>query len=138
MKIKLIGNDKSYLPVYKTAGSSGADLHARGDYNVYPGETMIIPLGVCFEIPAGYEVQIRPRSGLSSRGIDIALGTVDADYRGEVSATITNKSKKIFPVRDGDRICQMVYAPVTQVDFEISDELSETERGSRGFGSTGV
>ena len=136
MRIKLLAD--WYKPEYKTAGSSGADLRARGDWNIQPGETMKIPLGICFEIPAGYEVQIRPRSGLSAKGIYCAFGTIDCDYRGEVSAIITNNSKEMFSVRDGDRICQMVYAPVTQVDFETVDELSDTMRGSNGFGSTGV
>ena len=138
MHIKLINNDKTYLPEYKTCGAAGADLHAHGDWNLNPGETLVIPLGICLEIPVGYEVQIRPRSGLSAKGIYCAFGTVDCDYRGEVSAIITNNSKGMFPVRDGDRICQMVYSPVTQVDFEITDELSDTKRGSNGFGSTGL
>jgi dUTP pyrophosphatase len=136
MRIKLLA--EQYKPEYKTSGSSGADLHARGDWNIQPSKTIKIPLGVCFEIPVGYEVQIRPRSGLSAKGIYCAFGTVDCDYRGEVSVVVTNNSKKMFSVHDGDRICQMVYAPVTQVDFDTVDELSDTERGTNGFGSTGV
>ena len=138
MRIKLINNDKTYLPEYKTCGAAGADLKARGDYNIAPGERMKIPLGVCFEIPAGYEIQIRPRSGLSAKGIDGVFGTVDSDYRGEVCAIIINNSEKIFAIRDGDRIAQMIYAPVVQAEFELVDKLSETTRGKSGFGSTGI
>jgi len=136
MRIKLLG--EQYLPVYKTCGASGADLHARGDWNINSGETIKIPLGICFEIPAGYEIQIRPRSGLSTRGLHCAFGTIDSDYRGEVSAIVTNLSNSIFAVRDGDRICQMVYTPVTHADFEIVDDISFTKRGTKGFGSTGI
>jgi dUTP pyrophosphatase len=138
MKIKLLGNQ--YLPEYKTCGAAGADLHARGDYNILPGETLFIPLGVCFEIPFGYEIQIRPRSGLSSKGIELknSPATIDSDYRGEVKAIIKNTTDKIFPVRDGDRIAQMIYSPVVQAEFEIADDLSETKRGAHGFGSTGI
>ena len=136
MRIKLLAD--WYKPEYKTCGAAGADLKARGDYNIAPGERMKIPLGVRFEIPAEYEVQIRPRSGLSAKGIDVAFGTVDSDYRGEACAIIINNSEKIFAIRDGDRIAQMVYAPVVQAEFEPVAELSDTTRGSGGFGSTGI
>jgi dUTP pyrophosphatase len=136
MKIKLLG--EQYLPEYKTCGAAGADLHARGDCNIKPDETLLVPLGVCFEIPAGYEIQIRPRSGLSKQNIFVQIGTIDSDYRGEAGAIVHNSSGKTFAIRDGDRIAQMVYAPVVQAEFEITDELSETKRGSHGFGSTGV
>jgi dUTP pyrophosphatase len=136
MKIKLLG--EQYLPEYKTCGAAGADLHAHGDWNILPGDTMVIPLGACFEIPAGYEIQIRPRSRLSKQGLICAVGTVDSDYRGEVCAIIHNVSTSIFAIRDGDRIAQMVYAPVVQAEFETTDQLSETQRGTYGFGSTGI
>jgi dUTP pyrophosphatase len=139
MKIKLLG--RQYLPEYKTSGSAGADLHARGDWNIKPSETIVIPLGIFMEIPEGYEVQIRPRSGLAAKyGITIlnAPGTIDGDYRGEVCAIVHNASKSLFAVRDGDRIAQMVYAPVEHALFEVVDELTDTERGTRGFGSSGV
>lgn len=136
MRIKLLAD--WYKPEYKTCGAAGADMHARGDWNVLPGQTLKIPLGVCFEIPAGYEIQIRPRSGLLSQGLFCAFGTVDSDYRGEVSVIITNLSNSIFAIRDGDRICQMVYAPVINAEFEIADDISFTKRGDHGFGSTGV
>lgn len=138
MHIKLINNNKTYLPEYKTCGAAGADLHARGDWNIKPGETLIIPLGICFEIPAGYEVQIRPRSGLSKQSIEVIIGTVDSDYRGEVGAIIHNASGKLFAIRDGDRVAQMIYSPVVQAGFEVVDELSDTKRGKDGFGSTGI
>jgi dUTP pyrophosphatase len=136
MKIKLSGD--KYLPEYKTCGSAGADLRARGDWVMRPGDTLTVPLGICFEIPVGYEVQIRPRSGFSKQGIICAFGTVDSDYRGEVCAILYNNSTSMFSICDGDRICQMVYAQVTQIEFEPVTELSETKRGSDGFGSTGV
>lgn len=138
MRIKLINNDKTYLPEYKTCGAAGADLHARGDWNLNPGETLVIPLGICLEIPVGYEVQIRPRSGLSKQGVEVVIGTVDSDYRGEIGAIVHNAGKKIFAIRDGDRIAQMIYCPVVQAEFEPVDKLSETTRGKSGFGSTGI
>ena len=138
MHIKLINNDKTYLPEYKTCGAAGADLHAHGDWNLNPGETLVIPLGICLEIPVGYEVQIRPRSGLSKHGVEIVIGTVDSDYRGEIGAIVHNTTGKMVNIRDGDRIAQMIYAPVLQEDFEVVDELSETKRGTGGFGHTGV
>lgn len=136
MRIKLI--DEKYKPEYKTFGAAGADLRARGNFDVYPGKSVKIPLGVCFEIPVGYEIQIRPRSGLSAIGIMCSFGTVDSDYRGEVCAVITNVTNDPYFIKDGDRVCQMVYSFVTQIEFEQTDELSQTERGSNGFGSTGI
>jgi len=136
MKTKVLGS--LYLPEYVTCGAAGADMHARGDWNIKPNETLVIPLGVCFEIPAGYEIQIRPRSGLSKRNIFVQFGTIDSDYRGEVGAIVYNASDEIFTIHDGDRIAQMVYASVIQIDFEVTDELLTTKRGAGGFGSTGV
>ena len=136
IKIKLL--DKQYLPVYTTYGSSGADLHAHGDWNIKPHTRMLIPLGVCFEIPIGYEIQIRPRSGMTKKEVDIGFGTIDSDYRGEVCAVVINNSNSIFAVRDGDRICQMVYSPVIHVGFIVVDDINSTERGINGFGSTGI
>jgi len=135
MKIKLVA--EKYKPEYKTCGASGADLHARGNWIISPSETVTIPLGICFEIPCGYEVQIRPRSGLSKKGIFAQIGTIDSDYRGEVCAFIYNSTSKLFEIKDGDRICQMIYSPSIQINFEEVDSLSETKRGANGFGSTG-
>jgi len=129
---------EKYRPEYKTCGASGADLHARGNWTIEPNKTKLIPLGICFEIPVGYEIQIRPRSGMSKKGIFAQFGTIDSDYRGEVCACIYNSTNELFSISDGDRICQMVYALGVQVDFEVVKELSETERGNNGFGSTGI
>jgi len=136
MNIKIWGN--AYLPEYQTDGASGADLKARGEFQIFPFSTGKIPLGVAFEIPRGYEVQIRPRSGLSLKGIQCQLGTVDSDYRGEVRAMLHNSTNLPFTIKDGDRVAQMVYTPVMQVEFCPVEALGDTPRGSNGFGSTGV
>ncbi len=131
------------LPSYETAGSAGADLraHISSPLRVNPGERKLISTGLYPEIPTGYEIQVRPRSGLSvKRGITVlnSPGTVDSDYRGEICVNIINLSDEPFIVNDGDRIAQAVVAPVIQAIFEETDELSGTERGEGGFGSTGV
>lgn len=139
IKIKRINNGK--LPEYKTTGASGADCYARIDNAVVIKAKKIetIPLGFAVEIPAGYEMQIRPRSGLARKdGVKAVLGTIDSDYRGEVCAIIFNDSEKDFEVKDGDRIAQAVVAPVIQVNWDVVESLSDTERGDGGFGSTGV
>lgn len=131
------------LPSYETAGSAGADLraHISSPVTINPGERKLIGTGLYPEIPDGYEIQVRPRSGLSvKKGITVlnTPGTVDSDYRGEICVNIINLSDEIFIVNDGDRIAQAVVAPVVQAHFEETDELSGTERGEGGFGSTGV
>ena len=103
--------------------------------------TAMIGTGLFFEIPEGYEVQIRPRSGLAAKnGVTVlnTPGTIDSDYRGEIKVILINLGEKDFVINSGDRIAQMVIAPVTQASFEITDSLSDTERGAGGFGSTGV
>jgi len=139
IKIKRIKNGK--LPEYKTQGSVGADCYARitGRLLLGPGETYTIPLGFAVEIPEGYEMQIRPRSGLASKNkINIILGTIDSDYRGEVGAIFWNCGNKDFEINDGDRIAQMVICPVIKAEWYLTENLSETERGEGGFGHTGV
>ena len=139
IKIKRIKNGK--LPEYKTQGSAGADCYARitGRLLLGPGETYTIPLGFAVEIPEGYEMQIRPRSGLASKNkINVILGTIDSDYRGEVKAIFWNCGDEAFEIKDGDRIAQAVIAPVIKVNWNEVEELSETKRGEGGFGSTGV
>lgn len=133
--IKLIEGGR--IPEYKTKGSAGADCYSRVDDLIFPKETKIIPLGFCVEIPEGYEMQIRPRSGLSTKGKIGILGTIDSDYRGEVCAIIHNNSDEEFKVNKGDRIVQAIVAPVEQVGFYLVNSLSETERGTGGFGHTG-
>jgi dUTP pyrophosphatase len=106
---------------------------------IQPGETVVVPTGLRMEIPEGYEVQIRPRSGLARRGLVAAFGTVDSDYRGEVGVILHNtNSDMVKLIEDGDRIAQGVLCPVTRANFEFVNEVSQTARGSGGFGSTGV
>ena len=135
INIKLL--EDGIIPVYKTEGSAGADCFSRVDAVIKPHETKVIPLGFAVEIPNGYEMQIRPRSGLATKGKQAIFGTIDSDYRGEVGAIIYNSSDDEFVVKKGDRIAQCLIAPVIIASFNAVDELSETERGNGGFGSTG-
>ncbi|MCH5288910.1 MAG: dUTP diphosphatase [Treponema sp.] len=135
--------DGAVLPEYKTAGAAGADVCALLDEPVTlaPMQRALIPTGLSFAIPAGYEVQVRPRSGLAAKnGITClnAPGTIDSDYRGEVKVILINLGQEPFTVRNGDRIAQLVVAPVTTGDFRAVTELDVTARGNGGFGSTGV
>jgi len=128
-------------PTYATSGSAGADLRARlpQPVTLVPGERSALPTGVWLEIPVGYEGQVRPRSGLAARhGITLlnAPGTIDSDYRGEVKVILVNLSDEPYTIRAGDRVAQLVIAPVHQVTFTAA-ELTESERGEGGFGSTG-
>lgn len=139
IKIKRIENGK--LPEYKTEGSAGADCYARleKEITIKAGKSETIPLGFAVEIPAGYEMQIRGRSGLARKNnIDCFPGTIDSDYRGEVCAILINKGQEDFIVKPSDRIAQAVIAPVIKAEWYLTKELSETERGEGGFGHTGV
>lgn len=132
---------EEYLPVYATEGSAGADLKSTVDYMILPGDIRVIPTGLRFAIPKGYEVQIRPRSGLALKfGITIpnAPGTIDSDYRGEVGVILQNLGKEKFFISKGDRIAQMVVAKVEQAEFSLTDKLDDTARGEGGFSSTGI
>lgn len=138
IRIKLIEGGK--LPEYKTKGSAGADCYARLNEKIViePGDSATIPLGFAVEIPEKLEMQIRGRSGLASKKkITGFVGTIDSDYRGEVCAILFNKSKVPFEVNNGDRVAQAVISPVIKANWNVVDELSETERGTGGFGSTG-
>ncbi len=131
------------LPAYATAGAAGADLHAAVSEPLVlaPGERRAVPTGLVLEIPPGYEAQVRPRSGLALRhGVTVANapGTVDSDYRGEVRVLLVNLGAEPFTVTRGDRIAQLVVAPVTRAEFAEAVELSGSRRGAGGFGSTGV
>lgn len=146
MKINIKYNSKegAIVPEYKTAGAAGADLCAylpSQNVTLSPGKSALIPTGLLFEIPDGYEVQVRPRSGLAAKnGVTVlnTPGTIDSDYRGEVKVILINLGEEEFTINDGDRIAQMVIAPVTTADFTFAENLSETDRGSGGMGSTGV
>ena len=131
------------LPSYQTAGAAGADLCACLIEPVIlaPGQRAMIPTGLSFAIPSGYEIQVRPRSGLAAKnGITVlnSPGTIDSDYRGEVKVILINLGTEDFTIVHGDRIAQMVVAPVVQAQFQVVEALSATERGQGGFGSTGV
>lgn len=132
------------LPCYETAGAAGADIRAnladRGVVVVQPGARALVATGICLEIPAGFEVQVRPRSGLALKhGVTLANapGTIDSDYRGPLGVILLNTGDKAFEVRHGDRIAQMVVAPVVQARFDLVDTLDASARGAGGFGSTG-
>lgn len=133
--------ESAIIPAYQTSGSAGFDLHASEDFVVLPGQTATVSTGLSFEIPEGFELQVRPRSGLAARlGIQVANspGTIDSDYRGTVKVILYNSGVKNFPVSIGDRIAQGVIAPYIRADFEPVESLSSTERGANGFGSTGT
>jgi dUTP pyrophosphatase len=131
------------LPSYETAASAGMDIRAaiNEELVIDAGERVLIPTGLKMALPEGYEAQIRPRSGLAIKhGITMlnSPGTIDADYRGEVKVIAINHGKHPFVVKHGDRIAQMVIAPVVQLPIEAVDKLDETDRGEGGFGSTGI
>ena len=142
IKVKKLHED-AILPVYQTKGAAGADIHARLDEPVtmQPGERRAIPTGLAMEIPEGSEVQIRARSGMSIKhGMTMVngIGTIDADYRGEVAALMINLGQEAFTVEPGMRIGQMVVAQYVAITWSESDALSETDRGEGGFGSSGT
>ena len=130
------------LPCYMTAGAAGMDVCACVSEPVVlkPGERAAIPTGLVFEVPPGYEVQVRPRSGLALKHGIACLnspGTIDADYRGEIKIILGNLGQESFEIRRGDRIAQLVAGPVARATLETAEDLSETERGGGGFGHTG-
>ena len=140
--IKKLSKEVS-LPKYETDGSSGMDLAANIDANINidPGKTAIIPTGLTLSIPKGFEVQIRPRSGLAAKQKISVLntpGTIDSDYRGEIKVILINLSQESFIVEKGLRIAQMVVCPVVQAQLKEVNDLNETGRGEGGFGSTGT
>jgi dUTP pyrophosphatase len=129
------------LPAYATAGAAGMDLLAAREMAIPPGGRALVPTGLCIALPEGFEMQIRPRSGLALKhGITVlnAPGTVDADYRGEVGVILLNTGAEPFAIRRGERIAQAVFAPVTRAIWEEVVVLPETARGTGGFGSTGI
>ena len=143
VNIKCVASNGATIPEYKTKGAAGADLCALlNEPLIIPaGKFAMVPTGLFFEIPEGYEVQVRPRSGLAAKnGVTVlnTPGTIDSDYRGEIKVILINLSDADFTINSGDRIAQMIIAPVTQAKFTITESLSETERGTGGFGSTGV
>jgi dUTP pyrophosphatase len=140
MKVRIINKSDNPLPAYQTPGSAGIDLCANEAVYIPAGFTPMVLTGLYLEIPEGYEAQVRSRSGLAAQGIVVANspGTIDSDYRGEVCVLLHNLSSYDYTVAAGDRIAQLVFAPVIQVELEEVSELSDTERGTGGFGSTGI
>ena len=143
MKVNILNKSKHSLPQYSTALSAGLDLRANLSeaITLKPLERRLIPTGLFIELPAGFEAQIRPRSGLAYKhGLTVlnTPGTIDADYRGEIGVILINLSDTDFVVEDGERICQMVIARHEQAEWISVDILNETDRGAGGFGHTGV
>lgn len=148
VKFRRVGLHNLPLPAYASPGASGMDLRAMlmpqegGRLHLHPGNRVLVPTGFAIELPAGFEAQVRPRSGLAFKhGVTVlnTPGTIDEDYRGEIGVILINLSRDIiFPIVDGDRIAQLVIAPVTRFPVEEVAELTETGRGDGGFGSTGV
>lgn len=141
LKIQKLHEDVT-LPAYQTEGAAGMDLCAylKEPIELKPLERRLIPTGLKMQLPHGYEAQVRPRSGISIKhGITLinCIGTIDEDYRGELCVPIVNLSSAPYTINNGDRIAQMVIAPVTRAVIEVCEELSETVRGCGGFGSTG-
>lgn len=142
MKVEIVNKSDNPLPQYATDQSAGLDLRAFTEKEIVlkPGERALIKTGLHIALPQGYEAQIRPRSGLAYKhGITVlnAPGTIDADYRGEIGVLLINLSQEPYTIKSGDRICQMVVVPYTQVQFKTQNELESSARGSGGFGSTG-
>lgn len=142
IQVKIINHSDNPIPAYATADAAGMDLRANLDapLTLQPMERTLVPTGLFMELPSGYEAQIRPRSGLAiKQGLTLlnTPGTIDADYRGEIKIIMINLSGEPQIIRHGDRIAQMVVAPFVQVTLHEVKELSETERGSGGFGHTG-
>ena len=142
MNIKIINRSKHSLPAYETLDSAGMGLRAslQESISLKPLERTLVKTGLFLELPRGTEAQIRPRSGLAAKkGVTVlnAPGTIDADYRGEIGVILVNLSQEVFEINDGDRIAQMVIARHERAEWQEVNELSETQRGAGGFGSTG-
>lgn len=142
MKINIINKSSNALPHYETIASAGMDLraHLENDIVLPPMERVIIPTGLFMELPVGYEAQVRPRSGLAAKhGLTVlnSPGTVDAGYRGEIGVILVNLSNTAFTIKNGERIAQMVIAKHDRAEWEEVQSLSDTSRGTGGFGSTG-
>ena len=142
MKVKVVNSSAFALPEYQTPLSAGLDIRANLSESITlsPLERAMVPTGLYVELPEGYEMQIRPRSGLAAKhGITVlnSPGTIDADYRGEIKVIVVNLSNTPFTIEPGERIAQMIVARYEQVEWQAVESLSETERGAGGFGSTG-
>ena len=141
MKMK-IRSESGRTPAYATEGSAGFDIQACTEEPIVlkPGQRMLVPTGYYFEVPRGYEAQVRARSGLAIKhgiGLVNGIGTVDCDYRGEIRVPLINWGDDDFVINDGDRIAQVIITSYEKVDIEVTEDLSDTERGEGGFGHTG-
>jgi dUTP pyrophosphatase len=142
LKVRRVGSRGPPLPLprYETAGAAGLDLRADEPFSLAPGERRLVPTGLAVEVPPGHEGSVRPRSGLAVKhgiGMVNAPGTVDSDYRGELSVILVNHGQAPVSFARGDRVAQLVIAPVVQAELELVEDLSDTDRGHGGFGSTG-
>jgi dUTP pyrophosphatase len=142
MNIPVINQSKHALPKYETIASAGLDLRANIEeaVQIEPLQRVLIPTGLFIELPIGYEAQIRPRSGLAFKhGITVlnSPGTIDADYRGEIKILLINLSNEAFLINDGERIAQMIIAKHEQIEWQVVEKLSDTDRGAGGYGHTG-
>ena len=142
MKVKIINQSANALPQYETVGSAGMDIRANIEnaITLQPLERVLVPTGLYIELPQGYEAQIRPRSGLAAKkglGIPNSPGTIDSDYRGEIKVILINLSNEPQTIEPAERVAQMVIARYEQISWELSEALSDSERGAGGFGSTG-
>ena len=139
MNIKRISS-KAIIPTYGSENAAGMDMYSIDTVTIEPGQTVLVHTGICMEIPDGYYGALYPRSGIATkRGLRLAncVGVIDSDYRGEIIAALYNDSVVPQEVREGDRIAQLIIQPYLNVEFEEADELSDTERGSGGFGHSG-
>lgn len=141
--VRFTAGEGASAPEYRTEGSAGADLRARipGSVTLGPGERAAVPTGLRIELPPGYEAQVRPRSGLAlEKGLTClnSPGTIDSDYRGEIKVILVNHGREAATILDGDRIAQLVVAPVARARFEAAAVLGASGRGAGGFGSTGA
>ncbi len=142
MQVKIVNNSNNPLPAYETAGAAGMDLRAfiPESITIKPMERLAVPTGLFIELPIGYEAQVRPRSGMALKyGISVpnTPGTIDSDYRGEIKVILINLSNEPFKIESGDRIAQMVIQKYESISWEHVSQLSDSERGAGGFGSTG-
>lgn len=142
LEVKILSKTNN-IPLYQSSEASGCDLKASLDSPMYieAGRSALVPTGIFLEIPVGYEAQVRPRSGLALKHSITVLntpGTIDSDYRGEIKVVLINHGLSSFEINDGDRIAQIVFAPIIQANFTKVDSLEDSSRGDKGFGSTGV
>lgn len=142
MKIKIVNKSNNPLPAFQTSGSAGMDICAflEEPLILHSNEQFMIPTGIYMAIEKGYECQVRTRSGMANKGLQVvnSPGTIDSDYRGECKVILINHSTKTHIINSGDRIAQLVFQKVEQPELEVVESLDETERGTGGFGSTGV